>query len=62
MRGCGFAHPPADGTRDREVVDRFRDFLAAIGGPADGKHFAGLSPARRYRVRFLAWRAGQVPR
>lgn len=58
---CGFASPPADGTRDREIVDRFADFLA-VAGPAvtkadiDAGRFRERSPAERYRVRFMAWR------
>lgn len=33
---CGFAHPPEDGTPDREQLDRFRDFLRLIdGAPED---------------------------
>lgn len=69
-RGCGFAYPPADGTPDREVMDRFADFLRAAGPPArpvrgpDGRnswaHLPLRSPAQRYHLRFLAWRMEQV--
>lgn len=63
---CGTCHPPADGTHDREVVDRFRDFLEAAGpavSPADvdAGRFRLRSPANRYHVRLMAWRVGQVP-
>jgi hypothetical protein len=54
---CGFHQLPADGTRDRELVDRFGDFLAAAG-PV--RSWLMLSPAERYRVRFLLWRMGQI--
>lgn len=27
MRSCGFAHPPADDTPERETIDVFADFL-----------------------------------
>lgn len=63
---CGFASPPADGTREREILDRFRDFLE-VAGPAVSEadvaagRFRERSPAERYRVRFAAWRVGQVP-
>lgn len=56
---CGFARPPADGTPAREAVDRFVDFLAAVGGPASRETIDRLSPARRYHVRLLAWRLSQ---
>jgi hypothetical protein len=65
MRTCGFAHPPADGTRSREIVDRFADFLRAAG-PAptradiDAGRTVRRSPAARYRLRLLAWKVGQV--
>lgn len=65
-RGCGFAYPPADGTPEREIMDRFADFLRVAGpalSPDDvaaGK-FRLRSPAERYHLRFLAWRVGQVP-
>lgn len=55
MRGCGFAYPPIEGTHDREVVDRFLDFLQEAPG-ASAAAIAACSPARRYRIRFLAWR------
>lgn len=63
---CGFANPPADGTRDREMIDRFADFLR-VAGPALTKEqreagaFLLRSPAQRYHVRFLAWRCSQEP-
>lgn len=58
---CGFASPPADGTRDREIMDRFAEFLAAVG-PAvtkaqiDAGETTLRSPAARYRLRYMAWR------
>lgn len=64
---CGNASPPADGTPEREIIDRFADFLR-VAGPAlspqqvaDGG-FRLRSPAERYHLRFLAWRIGQVQR
>lgn len=60
---CGFAHPPPDGTPDREVIDRFRDFLRVAGPPLKpGEKGTPRTPANRYHVRFLIWRMGQVPR
>lgn len=70
-RECGFAHPPPDGSRDAEIVDRFRDFLAEAGpapikaaaaGPSSSTAVwrAPLSPAGRYRLRFLIWRMSRV--
>lgn len=65
MRGCGTAYPPKDGTRDREVIDRFRDFLQEAG-PAVTKadreagRFRVRTPAGRYRIKFLAWRMGAL--
>lgn len=53
--------PPPDGTREREIVDRFADFLAEAPRPSREAWLA-MTPARRYRVRFLAWRLEQVPR
>lgn len=45
---CGTCHPPADGTRDREQLDRFAEFLRLVGGPArrddDGHVIAGTGP------------------
>lgn len=67
MRGCGNAHPPADGTRNREIIDRFSDFLREAGPPAVPDHKGGwtfipsMSAAKMYRRRFLAWRVSQVP-
>lgn len=64
---CGNAHPPADGTREREIIGRFKDFLREAG-PAVTREdvLAGRtilrSPAGRYRIRFLAWRMGAVPK
>lgn len=49
---CGFASPPADGTREREIIDRFAEFLAAAGPAVPRRR----SPARRYRLRYMAWR------
>lgn len=64
-RDCGTCHPPADGTRDREIVDRFGDFLRAAGPAAIGAAVAGAdprsrrrSPAERYRLKLLVWRCG----
>lgn len=65
---CGTAYPPADGTPEGEAIDRFRDFLATVGGPpvrptkADPgeyprQRFVATSPAHAYRVRFMAWRS-----
>jgi hypothetical protein len=65
---CGFATPPADGTRNREIMDRFADFLRAAGPPAPTArsgviaHGRRRTPAERYRVKFLMWRVGQVPK
>lgn len=66
MRGCGTAHPPADGTREREVVDRFADFLREAGpavtkADSEAGRFRIRTPSERYRVKFLAWRVGRVP-
>jgi hypothetical protein len=47
--------PPA-GTREREVYDRFAEFLAEAPAP---RVWPSLSAARRYRLRFLAWKIGQ---
>lgn len=63
---CGFARPPADGTRDRKIFDRFGDFLAAAGPAVTKAQIdAGTtrlrSPAQRYHLRLLAWRLGSVP-
>lgn len=58
-RECGFASPPADGTPEREVMDRFADFLREAGPPSTPRR---RTPAERYRIRFLIWRMGQVPR
>lgn len=49
--------PPANGIREREVYDRFADFLVAAGPP---DRWPGSSPARRYHLRLLAWRLGRV--
>lgn len=58
---CGFAYPPADGTRDREIVDRFADFMRAAGpAPKPGVKPRRRTPAQRYHLRFLMWRMGQV--
>jgi hypothetical protein len=66
VRGCGNAHPPADGTRDREVIDRFRDFLSEGWVPANVKStperpLRQLTAAERYRFHFQVWRIGAVP-
>lgn len=58
---CGFANPPADGTRNRELVDRFADFIRAAGRPVTRAEVeAGQTvprpPHERYALRFLAWR------
>lgn len=29
-RDCGFSHPPAAGTADREEMDRFAEFLRQV--------------------------------
>lgn len=60
---CGFANPPADGTRNRELVDRFADFIRAAGPPVtqaeiDAGRTGPRTPAKRYELRFLAWRMG----
>lgn len=34
---CGFAYPPADGTVDREIVDRFAHFLRLCDDTFDKK-------------------------
>lgn len=63
---CGFANPPDDDTPEREIIDRFADFLRAAG-PAmtqadiDAGNTRTRTPANRYHLRFLAWRVGQVP-
>lgn len=64
---CGNAYPPADGTREREIIDRFKDFLSEAGPCVSREDVqAGRTilrtPAARYRIRFLAWRTGSVPR
>jgi len=63
MRDCGTCHPPADGTHEREVIDRFRDFLREGFQPANKS--TGFVPrrtaAQMYRFHFLIWRIGQVP-
>jgi hypothetical protein len=58
---CGFANPPADGTRNRELVDRFADFIRAAGPPVTRAQVeAGQTvprpPHERYALRLLAWR------
>lgn len=65
MRDCGSCYPPAEDAPAREVVERFADFLRAAGRPATRADIAAgrfrlRTPAERYRVRFLAWRMGQV--
>lgn len=61
MRGCGFAFPPIDGSSEREVMDRFADFMREAGPPlCPGESGVPRTAAERYRVRFLAWRIGQV--
>jgi hypothetical protein len=61
---CGTCHPPADGTKDREALDRFSDFLRAVGGPPvskadlDAGRYRLRPPAERYRLRLAAWRCG----
>lgn len=63
-RDCGFAYPPADGTKDREAMDRFADFLRLVGGPPvskadlDAGRYRLRPPAERYRLRLAAWRCG----
>lgn len=62
--GCGTCHPPADDTAAREIIDRFRDFLDVAPPPLTpgdtrSHYLDGLSPARRWRVRFLAWKLMQ---
>jgi hypothetical protein len=56
---CGFANPPADGTRNRELVDRFADFIRAAGPPVTRAQVeAGQTvprpPHERYALRLLA--------
>lgn len=58
---CGFAYPPPDGSRDREAVDRFADFMRAAGpAPRKGEKLEPRTPAQRYHLRFLIWRMGRV--
>jgi hypothetical protein len=65
MRGCGFAHPPKDGSPDAEMLDRFKDFLHAVGGPPvtqaeiDAGRTTLRTPSARYRIRYLAWKMSQ---
>jgi hypothetical protein len=35
VRGCGFCHPPPEDSEDREVMDRFAEFLDRAGPPGD---------------------------
>lgn len=59
-RECGFANPPADGTAEREIIDRFSEFLREVGPPATkDKPRAPVSAAKRYRIRFLIWKMEQ---
>lgn len=62
MRGCGTAYPPADGTREREIIDRFRDFLSEGWQPGTKDRPLRLTAAARYRFHFLIWRMDQVPK
>lgn len=56
---CGFCHPPAEDSHDREVIDRFRAFLNEAGpAPKPGEPYRLRSHAHRYRVKYLAWRTG----
>lgn len=62
MRGCRNAHPPADGTHDREVIDRFRDFLSEGWVPAvEGQPLPPRTAAQSYRFHYQIWRVGNVP-
>jgi hypothetical protein len=56
---CGTVRPPADGTPARQAIDRFADFLREVGPPPKRGEHLHLSPAQRYRARFLAWRLTQ---
>jgi hypothetical protein len=49
--------PPVDGTRDRELYDRFADFLRNAGPPPTRDP---LTPARLYHLKFLAWHCSPV--
>lgn len=58
---CGTAYPPADGTYDREAIDRFADFLRmapklATKAQVDAGQSRPASPAERYRLKLAVWR------
>lgn len=58
---CGFANPPADGTAEREVIDRFRDFLSEGWVPARrGQPLPRRSAAQMYRFHYQIWRIGNA--
>lgn len=69
MNDRGFAHPPDDGTREREIIDRFADYLREAGPPPcrDGVvdyeapmvPLASRTPSQRYRMRYLIWKFDQ---
>jgi hypothetical protein len=55
MSDCGFCHPPIEDSHDREVMDRFADFLR--NAPPPGIYLK--SAAARYRFRYLVWKCEQ---
>lgn len=60
---CGTATLPPEGTYDREVVDRFAEFLRsaprlATMAEVDAGRSRPASPAERYRLKLAAWRLG----
>jgi hypothetical protein len=58
---CGTCHPPADGSKDREVIDRFADFLREGWQPARRDGFVPrCTAAQMYRFHYQIWRIGAV--
>lgn len=48
MKGCGFCHPPADDTPEREAIDAFADFLRILEQAPRDRHGRLVIPKRAY--------------
>lgn len=48
--------PPPEGSREREIVDRFADVLAEVGPRPVAGEVRTISAAKAYRLHFLVWR------